>query len=325
MSIDNPTVSIALPVFNGENYLRVAIGSVFGQSFEDFELLLLDNASTDATEEICRAAVAQDRRVRYFRAKANGGLAWNHNRAVELATGRYLMWTAHDDALGEDYVRRCVEALDQNPDAVLAFANTQLIDANGERLGQFSNHCDNTSPSSRFRSLMRGQTCCDAVFGLMRMETLKQTGLHGYFAGSDLVLLGELALHGRFIVIPEFCYLRRHHPHVTSSPARTSREITLIFDPQRAGKVFVPYFLTAGGFLAAIRRARPPWKDRFICYKDLSIWLWANRRDLYYDCVGPVTGALKRHLSEDSVARLKSLRNWLLRRASGKKTVTSNS
>ena len=108
MSAENPLVTIALPVYNGQNYLRQAIRSVLKQTFRDFELLLLDNASTDGTSEICREAVEQDRRVRYATADENRGLAWNHNRAVELARGRYLMWISHDDALGEDYLGHCL-------------------------------------------------------------------------------------------------------------------------------------------------------------------------------------------------------------------------
>src|SRR5208283_892093 len=102
----NPLVTIALPVYNGENYLRETIGSVLRQTFEDFELLLLDNASTDGTSEICREFVDQDQRVRHFRSEVNRGLIWNHNRAVALARGSYFMWIEHDDLIADDYVNR---------------------------------------------------------------------------------------------------------------------------------------------------------------------------------------------------------------------------
>jgi len=212
MSNDYPLVSIGLPVYNGENYLGEAIRSILNQNFQDFELLLLDNASTDGTPEICRKAVAQDQRVRYFRSEVNRGLIWNHNRAVGLARGPYFMWMAHDDVLAEDYVRSCVEALNQDPRVVLSFTNAHIIDANGVRVDQVSNYCDNTSPSSRFRSLMRRDTCCDAMYGVMRVETLKKTGLLGYFPGSDLVLLCEMAIHGRFNVNPGFFFLKAAPP-----------------------------------------------------------------------------------------------------------------
>ncbi|HLR96223.1 MAG TPA: glycosyltransferase, partial [Jiangellaceae bacterium] len=75
-----PRVTIGLPVFNGERYLEAAIDSILAQDFQDFELLLADNASTDATLEICERAAARDPRVTVHRSEANRGAAWNYNR-----------------------------------------------------------------------------------------------------------------------------------------------------------------------------------------------------------------------------------------------------
>ncbi len=318
MSAENPLVTIALPVYNGQSYLRQAIRSVLRQTFRDFELLLLDNASTDGTPQICREAVEQDRRVRYATADENRGLAWNHNRAIELARGRYLMWMSHDDALGEDCVRRCVEALNQDPGVVLSFTNASYIDANGELIKQVKgpNACYKNSPSGRFRSVLGKEPGCEAFYGLMRTETLKKTGLLGYFAGSDLILLCEMALHGRFTLIPDFLFLRRHHPLATGFRCRTTREITLIFDPRKAGKLFLPYLLTVKGFLAAIGRARLPWKERLRCYRSISIWLWKQKREFYDDFLVLVAAALKRCLSQANIDRLKSLRRRVFRPSS---------
>ena len=66
MSDYRPSVSICLPVYNGENYVREAITSILEQTFEDFELIISDNASTDGTGEICRDAATRDPRVRYI-------------------------------------------------------------------------------------------------------------------------------------------------------------------------------------------------------------------------------------------------------------------
>ena len=65
--------------------------------------------------------------MHYFRSEVNRGLAWNHNRAVELARGRYFMWMAHDDVLGEDYVRRYVEVLNQDPGVVLVLHQCEVM------------------------------------------------------------------------------------------------------------------------------------------------------------------------------------------------------
>jgi glycosyltransferase involved in cell wall biosynthesis len=312
MNNQNPLVSICLPVYNGENYLGEAIRSVLNQSFQDYEFLLLDNASTDATPEICRKAVATDRRVRHFRAPENRGIAWNNNRAVDLANGCYLMWISHDDALAEDYVSRCVEALDQDQDVVLSFTNSNVIDSMGKRIAQVSNRFDNSSQSSRFRSLLRKQTCCDAMYGLMRVEALKKTGLFGSFAGSDLVFLCEMALQGRFTLIPDFLFMRRHHAEATGFRYHSTRKITLIFDPRKAGKLFLPYFLRATGFLQALRRAHLPWHERVRCHGLVCLWLWAQKREVLDEIVELIGISAKRYLSEANVHRIKSLRTRLL-------------
>jgi glycosyltransferase involved in cell wall biosynthesis len=311
MSNGSPTVSIALPVYNGENYLRETIGSILIQTFEDFELLLLDNASTDGTSEICQETVEQDKRVRYLRSEVNRGLIWNHNRGVEPARGNYFMWIEHDDLIAEDYVNRCVKALNDDPKVVLCFTNTLIIDENGKRIDQVSNHFDNSSPSSRIGSLARGHTLGDAEFGLMRIETLKKTSLHGYIIPSELVLLCEMATHGPFELIPEHLFLRRHHPDETSHRSRSSREIMLIHAPHRAGTFFSPFLINARGFLDAIRSARLPWKERVKCYNHLMVWLWDQRRDLYYECEAPLVDSMKRRLSEVNIDRLKTLRRRL--------------
>jgi glycosyltransferase involved in cell wall biosynthesis len=111
MSDTNPKVTIGVPVYNGEKYLAAALDTLLAQSFEDFELIISDNASTDCTEEIARAYAARDGRVRYERSGANRGCAWNHNRVFALARGRYFRWAAHDDLCAPTLLARTVELL----------------------------------------------------------------------------------------------------------------------------------------------------------------------------------------------------------------------
>jgi glycosyltransferase involved in cell wall biosynthesis len=307
----SPAVSIALPVYNGENFLREAIRSILRQTFDDFELLLLDNASTDGTSAICQESVEHDPRVRYVRSEVNRGLIWNHNRGVELARGKYFMWIEHDDLIADDYVNRCVKVLNDDPKVVLCFTNTQIIDENGQLGKRVSNHFDNSSPSSRIRSLTRGHIVGDAEFGLMRLEALKKTTLHRYINPSELVLLCELATRGPFELIPEHLFLRRHHVGEISHRSRSTRDVMLIHAPGRAGTFFIPSLVNARGFFDAIRGCRLPFEERVKCYNHLMVWLWDQRRDLYYECEGPLVSSLKRCLSQASIDRLKMLRGRL--------------
>src|SRR5688572_17365722 len=105
-------VSMGLPVYNVERFLDESIESFLSQTFRDIELIISDNGSTDGTAAICRRWAQRDTRVRFVRSEVNRGLAWNHNRVAELATGEYFMWAPADDRFSSDYVRRCVEVLE---------------------------------------------------------------------------------------------------------------------------------------------------------------------------------------------------------------------
>ncbi|HMB96546.1 MAG TPA: glycosyltransferase family A protein, partial [Tepidisphaeraceae bacterium] len=130
MSI-RPKVSIGMPVRNGQRFIRQAIDSLLAQTFTNFELIICDNASTDSTEAICREYASRDSRVRYFRNSRNLGPAGNHNKCVDLSQGDYFRWHAHDDMCAPDYLEKCVECLDHNPDVVIAYPRTLIVDEEG--------------------------------------------------------------------------------------------------------------------------------------------------------------------------------------------------
>ena len=315
MSDYRPSVSICLPVYNGENYVREAITSILEQTFEDFELIISDNASTDGTGEICRDAAARDPRVRYYRAEVNRGLAWNHNRAFHLARGRYVAWIGHDDLMGRQYVGRCVEALEKDAGAVLAFANYIYIDDKGSVIERvdIENPVSSERTSERFRGVLY-EYRCHPISGVMRTEILKQTRLHGGFAESDRTLLAEMGLRGGFKLVPECLYSRREHAQRNYRRYPDLRERTLIFDPAKAGKLFFPILLEAMALFSAIHRAKVPLKERLRCYRFLLRWLWVtNRYRLWwYHLRGPVVSTIKRYLSEDQVRRLKVAKSRFL-------------
>ena len=97
-----PRLSVGLPVYNGENYLAESIEALLGQTYEDFELIISDNASTDSTADICRRYAKQDSRIRYIRQPRNIGLSPNHNFVLQEARGELFKWAAADDLYGRD-------------------------------------------------------------------------------------------------------------------------------------------------------------------------------------------------------------------------------
>src|SRR5260370_3802620 len=118
-----------------------------------------------------------------------------------------------------------------------------------------------TRPCWRFRHAL-DDTMCDPLFGLMRVGVVRQTHLYGAFADSDRVLLAEMALRGRFILIPEYLFSRRLHAQATTTKYRDVRQRTLVFDPSKTGKLIFPTFQKATALSSSIHSAGLPLKER---------------------------------------------------------------
>ena len=141
-----PRVSVGMPVYNGQRYVKAALDSVLAQTFRDFELFISDNASTDATEEICREYAARDPRIRYSRNDENIGSARNGNRTIQLATGEYFKSAHHDDLCAPEFLARCIEVLEQHPAAVLCYPQSRVIDEHGNLMSDPEDGLDLRAP-----------------------------------------------------------------------------------------------------------------------------------------------------------------------------------
>ena len=130
----SPAISVGIPVYNGADYVAEAITSILGQTYQDFELLIQDNASTDQTEDICREFARAGARVSYVRNPENLGAVPNYNLVFERARGRYFKWAAHDDICAPTFLERCAAVLDAEPAVVLCSGQTRLINDDGSPL-----------------------------------------------------------------------------------------------------------------------------------------------------------------------------------------------
>ena len=237
-----PRVSIGMPLYNAERFLPQTLDSILGQSFTDFELIVSDNASTDATAELVRERLAIDPRVRLFRHEENQGAAANYNFALEKARADYFKWAAYDDLLDQRFLARCVAALDEAPeDVVLVYPKTQIIDSNGRVMETYDDKLDlrMSRPSERLRKLILDLTLSNAIFGLLRKDALLRTRRHGNYNEADRVTLAELALEGQFWELPEPLFLRRMHPEVSTARSRSAREVASWFDPTNRRRLFL--------------------------------------------------------------------------------------
>jgi len=279
-----PRLSIGLPVYNGENFLREALDSILAQSFTDFELIVADNASTDGTQQICEAHAARDHRIRYYRNRANIGAAKNFNRVFALSSGEYFKWAAHDDILAPDFLLKCIQVLDSDPGVVLCYARTKIIDAGGQFLYNDNARLEveSAKPQHRFHDLVVRRHSCFAIFGVMRSEVLKRTPLIGAYTASDRILLGGIALYGRFHEIPEYLFCNRNHAQ-RSIKAYDYRARTAWFDPQKAGTIVFLIWRHLLEYCRLIKTAPLGRGERWQCSFVMVKWLRLNWKGLIYD------------------------------------------
>jgi hypothetical protein len=212
-----PRVSVGIPVFNGEKFIREAIDSVLCQEGMDFELVITDNRSTDGTQAICEEYARRDQRVRYQRNDQNLGLVGNFRRSAELARGTYFTWLAHDDSFGTPrYLAELAAFLDTHPDVVLCGSSVSIFDA--ENPGQPTTCVlEAVLPEKEWKS-----TRLDffrwpqppfhglVIYGLFRREPLMRvtfaSRMHrGKQVAMDMEypILAGLCRHGRIVALPQ--------------------------------------------------------------------------------------------------------------------------
>lgn len=284
MSKLNPTISVGLPVYNGEKYLAIAIESLLTQTFPDFELIISDNGSTDRTEAICREYAAKDARIRYFREPQNRGLAWNFDRVVELSRGEYFRWQAHDDVCAPTLLRHCYEIISRDPSVVLAYPRIAVIDANGQLVPTDPvtwqpplpacaaqdeadrRGLDSSLPHQRFNGILLQTIWCLEPYGLMRTEALRTTGLLRHYCGAEKVFLAELALRGKFCEVPEVLFfVRRHAEQYTLLPTATAQRDSVKPTRFRWRSVVPRHVRSTWGYFCLIPPAPIGFKQQLLC------------------------------------------------------------
>lgn len=123
-----PQVSIVLPVYNGEKYLHESIDSILAQTFKDWELIIVDDCSTDRTSEIIKTYADRDSRIRVYRNDTNLKLPCSLNKGFEYAAGKYLSWTSDDNMYLPTAIAEMTDYLDHNVDAAMVVADMCIFD-----------------------------------------------------------------------------------------------------------------------------------------------------------------------------------------------------
>ena len=249
-------LSVGMPVYNGQEFLASAIDSILNQSFKDFELIISDNASTDATEQICQEYAAKDPRVRYFRNAENIGASDNYNAVYHHAQGEYFKWASSNDLCDPRFLEECVNVLEQNQDVVLCYPQVQLFAESLEdaRLYDDDLHLMQDSACERYREFLERVKLNNVMNGVMRTAALRNTAMIKPYYSSDTALMAELVLKGKIYQVRGTYFFRRMDEK-TATALKSQEEVVKHYFPNLNKLMLFQKWKLQSEYYAAIKRA----------------------------------------------------------------------
>ncbi|MEO8523733.1 MAG: glycosyltransferase [Caldimonas sp.] len=241
-------VVIGLPVYNGQKYLGAAIESHLSQSFGNFNLVISDNGSTDATAEICAGYASKDKRVKYLRSAENRGILWNHRRVFEAIESpkQYFRWAGADDIMGPGLLEAMVAVLEARPEVQAVMPDTKNIDGQGEVIGSMGRVLDLQSADvvERARDILVANYQHVVAYGLLRASTLQRMRTRPDYIGWDPIFIWELALRGLIVQTEGPVLFRRFHPG-SISRVKTVKEMRKWVEPNSKAGMNFPHWTWA--------------------------------------------------------------------------------
>jgi glycosyltransferase involved in cell wall biosynthesis len=258
--------------------LAQSLDSLLAQTYPDFVLILSDNASTDSTAAICEKYVKADSRVRYFRNPVNIGNPRNFNRLVELTSTKYLKWSTSDDFWEPTFLERAVAVMERDSSIILCYPRTHVVDSGGLNATPYDDnlHLMQADPADRFLGLLDRIGLAHQHLGLIRTSLLRQTHLLGNYYASDVTLLAEMTLYGKFYELPERLFYRRYHETSGSwkrGDVQHQAKYYLGTNKRRTG---LPLWRGRLGRIAAVSRSPLPVRSKMLLYRRLvrqMIWM----------------------------------------------------
>jgi glycosyltransferase involved in cell wall biosynthesis len=267
-----PRVTFGIPARNEAESIARCLDSILAQDFEDYEVIVSDNASTDSTREIVLDYASRDPRIRLFAHDHNIGIIENFNHVARLGRGEFFRWMGADDWIEPTYTSECVAALERAKDAIVATTNLDLARENGE-FEYFEYHgerLDSPDPVRRLERLIwlieQGPGVYEPVYAMMRRRTLMASGLLRIHRKNDWLLAVQLSLVGPFVHVDERLF-HRWWPHSQERMANLSRKL----HPVRHRELEVSSLRLLVSLLGIVGEADLSHSDRRACQRRVIV------------------------------------------------------
>ena len=216
-------VTIGIPVYNGELSMKKCIESVLSQTYENFELIISDNASTDSTPDICKEFLKKDNRITFVRQNENMGQNWNFNFPLEKANGEYFVWLVADAIISPEFIEKNIAVLESQDNAVGCISKIKIdhtyvdkFKTEKEVLKKIglvyrpnnSYSGEGTLPITgnyveRIRKYLK-YFPWEMMQAVYRTKPLRESSIHDFFLGWDASLVLSILKHGEIKVVNQF-------------------------------------------------------------------------------------------------------------------------
>lgn len=236
-----PRVTIAVPVFNGADYIEAAVLSACAQTFADIEILVVDNDSTDDTVARVTAIARGDARVRLVCNEVNVGMTGNFNRCLELASGEYVKFLCADDLLDPDCTQRMLAAMLAAPGVAIVSCARRLIDPSGAPLGEVRHVSTprRLAGDEALRTIFHVKNLAgEPTAVLFRRDRAARGFDPAYGQALDVEMWFHLLGGGDLLLLPDLlCSIRMHPEQGTQHNLRSGR---LVADKRQLFRAYGP-------------------------------------------------------------------------------------
>jgi glycosyltransferase involved in cell wall biosynthesis len=275
-------VTIGIPIYYGEIYLEETLKSILKQNYNDYKIIITDNNPGGKSMHIAQNYAEKYPNIHYTIHEKNIGALQNWNSTIRLAESKYYICAGGHDLWSENFLSSLVDILDKNPDVTLAYAPSIFMDEKGNSLEIPTSYANTTGLGTLARYNLMFWCGEDALYGLMRMNSIKNTRLQIETIGSGAIWLGELVIQGHFQVCPHAYRYRRINRKETSREDQLERYYKTLFSKERI-RVF-PVMRMGWGYLTSIGAMQIPINKKIkIFFSICTNFFIRYAHDLFYN------------------------------------------